>query len=468
MNQREIEILQIEESFKDILENQLQKENTEKRKIEIKNIKYVGEASWKDKINGKEISDNLFIVEKAITEINKEGKEEKKEIENLYLGERCIGGRIDNIPVYSFNFKESEPDKVEAVNKLLESISEKELNEYSMVKLENKQMAEILSKFLGKEIKPEEIEKELENMQKEDIEEIKNDKNKDKNEMTKKQTEKIKINGIQEANLNKLVDGKETLGKRLDLQGYDKLFVIHSEKIDEISGNNSKKNNTAYSIVGISKDGTAKRLDDEFQMDSSVGNNANKDQTKIRANSTATRDNRDTSVYTRKSNGVSIGCENDMGNINMFMYEKTREENENMGIQIETSKTPIIPIETKNIMNRNKGIYQKEKVQDEIEEHTEEGCNPKDVKDFDGEKTTGTHEHFDEAYIDMCVQEIFNFEDAEGEEKIKEVFTEEEVREKFLRELEKNKKNFTIEQIKENVKQEMNRDSEIYIKEHNR
>ena len=36
----------------------------------------------------------------------------------------------------------------------------------------------------------------------------------------------IKVNGIQETNLNKKVDGQESLGKRLDLEGYDKLYVI--------------------------------------------------------------------------------------------------------------------------------------------------------------------------------------------------------------------------------------------------
>ena len=77
-------------------------------------------------------------------------------------------------------------------------------------------------------------------------------------------------------------------------------------------------------------DGTAKVLNDEFEMDKTVGNNASREQTKVRADSTATRDNKDQSVYTRKSNGASIGCENDMGNVNMFLYQKTKEENENV------------------------------------------------------------------------------------------------------------------------------------------
>ena len=42
-------------------------------------------------------------------------------------------------------------------------------------------------------------------------------------------------------------------------------------------------------------------------------------------------------------------------------------------------------------MNKNKGVYQKDKVQNEIQEHTDHGCNPKDVKDFDGNENTETH-----------------------------------------------------------------------------
>ena len=59
-------------------------------------------------------------------------------------------------------------------------------------------------------------------MDENEIEELKKEKevekDKDENDLSKKQAEKIKVNGIQKADLNKKVDGKETLGKRLDLE----------------------------------------------------------------------------------------------------------------------------------------------------------------------------------------------------------------------------------------------------------
>ena len=216
-------------------------------------------------------------------------------------------------------------------------------------------------------------------------------------------------------------------------------------------------------MVGVKKDGQAKVLNDEFEIDKSVGNSANRMQSKIRANGTATRDNNDLSVYTRKSNGVSIGCENNRGSVDMFLYQKTLEENENVGIQIETSRTPVIKLETKKIMSKNKGLNQKEKVQDEIEEHTKQGCAPDDIKDFDGDERTFTHEHID---INYYVEDILNYENSEGEKKIEQLFTKQEVEDKLLRELKENSEKMTIEQIIQNVKEEMNQDAEIFLKEH--
>ncbi len=473
MNQKERKILKLEESFRDTIENDILTQQTENKKIKIKDIKFIGSAEWKDKINGQERADVVFIVEKEIIEKSEEGKERVSEQKSYYLGDKCVAGELGNGEIlYGETFAISEPDKMEAIKDLLEKTPEEEIENNSMNKLQTKEMAEVLSVYIGSPVAEEEVQKLMKDMDKQEIEEFseeqENQQEKEpeekKNKLNKKQTEKIKVNGIQKVDLNKKVDGKETLGKRLDLNGYENMYVVYSENVDEITSG-EKRNNTTYSLVGVKSDGTAKVLNDEFEMDNTVGNGATREQTKIRANSTATRDNKDMSVYTRKSNGMSIGCENDMGNVNMFLYQKTIEENENVGIQIETSQTPVIPIETREIMNRNKGMYQKEKVQDEIQEHTDEGCMPKDVKDFDGDVNTETHEHFDSEYF---VQEILNYENEQGEKQIKEVFTENEVRDKLLRELKENEDKLPQEQIIENVKKEINLDAENLEREHKR
>ena len=68
--------------------------------------------------------------------------------------------------------------------------------------------------------------------------------------------------------------------------------------------------------------------------------------------------------------------------------------------------------------------------------------------------------------MEDIVLEIYNYENEEGEEKIKELFTEDEVKDKFLRELKENEENISLEQIIENVKKEMNEDAEVFTREH--
>lgn len=466
MKQKEKEILRIQQNFKDSLEKELFKQQKENVIIEIKDIKLVGKAIWYDKVNGKSLFENVFIVEKQVRKIEDKGNERIIEQKNYYLGDKCIAGAIvDDQLIYSENFKNFESDKMKAVNDLLDRTSERKIESNSMNNLQRKELEEVLSAYLGRKVPGEEVQKMLQEMDETEIDELKKQKSKDENDLSKKQIENIKVNGIQKADLNKLVDGKETLGKRLDLQQYDSLYIVYSDKIDDIAAG-TKKNNTTYSLVGMTKNGEARVLNDEFEMDKTVGNNASKEQTKIRANNTATIDNNDLSVYTRKSNGMSIGCENNQGNVDIFLYQKTLEKNENVGIQVETCKTPIIPLETKEIMNRNKGIYQRDNVQGEIEEHIEQGCTPKDVKDFDGRDDTETHEHYSKEILNDYIMEIFNYENKNGEEKIKEVFTKNEIKDKLLRELRDNSDKIDIKQVVENIKEEMNQDAEIFAREH--
>lgn len=472
MNQKERKILKLEESFRDTIENDILKQQTENKKIKIKDIKFVGSAEWKDKINGQERADVVFIVEKEIIEKSEDGKERVTEQKSYYLGDKCVAGELGNGEIlYGETFAISEPDKMEAIKDLLERTPEEEIENNSINKLQIKEMAEVLSAYLGRTIKEEEVQKILEDMNKEELEELSEEKEqenvgkeKKKNELSEKQAEKIKVNGIQRADLSQNVDGIETLGKRLDLYGYQYIYVVYSENVNEINPN-AKRNDTTYSLIGMKNDGTAKVLNDEFEMDSSVGNNASKVQTRINADGTATRDSKDSSVFVRKSNGMTIGCRNDGGIVMMSLGQKTIEENEITSTEIRTSQTGYIPIQTREIFNRNKGVRQIDKIQDEVKEHTDEGCTPKDVKDFGGDENTETHEHFDLEYF---VQEILNYENEQGEEQIKEVFTESEVRDKLLRELKENGDKLPQEQIIENVKKEMNLDAENLEREHKR
>ena len=462
MNKKERDILKLEESFKDIVENEIAKHQSDDKMVNIEDIKFVGQAIWKDEINGKDVSDYVFIVEKDIIEtMEKSGMERITKQKSYYLGDRCVAATLgDDELIYGNSFLVSEPNKMKAISELIETTPEEQIENNSLNRLKSKEMAEVLSAYLGKDVKEDEAYKILKDMNDkeiEDIKELKENENEDESkELSSKQIEKVKVNDIQRIKLNQRVDGVEELGKRLDLEGYSDIYVVYSERVRDIKADENI-NNTTYSLVGMRNDGTAKVLSDEFEMDKSVGNNAGRMQTKIRADGTATRDNKDNSVFTRKSNGMTIGCENDMGTVRVSLGQKTFQENENTEIELQTFNTGRIPVETKEVFQRNKGIYQIDKIQNEVEHHTEQGCEPNDEKDFDGNEDTGTHAHID---IDEYVERILNYENKNGDEKIKDVFTPKEVKDKLLKELSENEDGLTVEQVVSNVESEMNLDAE--------
>ena len=473
MNEKEKEILLFEEYLKEKIEKELEvQEAGTNKKTTVKDIKLVGNIEWADKINGQKLTENVFEVETEIKEIDDEGKERSVIETDYYLGDKCVGGTrgFDQV-IFADTFRNSEPEKIKAIEELLERVNEKEKEEYSLNRLHRKELAEVLSAKYGREVSEEEVEKLIEEMNKEEIEELKEenesdekeeleerkdkreDKEKEEKKLTKKQAEKITIGAVQKADLNKKVDGVETLGQRLDLTGYDSLYVVYTDKVDEVTPG-AKKERTTYSLVGMTHNGDAKVLDDEFEIDSSVGSSGNREQTKIRSDNTATRDNKDSSVFKRKTNGMSIGCENNQGRIDMFLYQKTKEENENVGIQIETSNIAPMNRETQRLMSRRNGNRQIDRIQDEVKEHTDEGHEPENIKYYDGDAETGIDEHVID--IDRIIEDVFNYE----------VFTKDEVKEKLEREIKENIETLSLDQIIENVKNEMNLDAETFEREH--
>ena len=173
MNQKEREVLKVEESFKDIVENDISKKQTKNKKVEIKDIKLVGKATWKDKVNGKDISDYVFIVDKKITEIDENGKERITEQKSYYLGNKCIAGTLGNEElVYNDMFANSEPDKMKSINDLLDTTSEEEIENNSMSKLQMKEMSDVLTAHFGRKISEKEVQNLLENMDEQELEEL--------------------------------------------------------------------------------------------------------------------------------------------------------------------------------------------------------------------------------------------------------------------------------------------------------
>ena len=70
-------------------------------------------------------------------------------------------------------FANSEPDKVKAINELLGSTPEEEIEKNSMNRLQNKELSEVLTAHFGRKISEEEVQKLLEDMNEQELEELK-------------------------------------------------------------------------------------------------------------------------------------------------------------------------------------------------------------------------------------------------------------------------------------------------------
>ena len=98
----------------------------------------------------------------------------------------------------------------------------------------------------------------------------------------------------------------------------------------------------------------------------------------------------------------------------------------------------------KAAMGDREGVYESKNSYEEAQKHEEVGEDPEDLtyKEIDGEPDTG-HTHFSEDQFEKCVEELMDDGD------INEVFTENEVRERLVKNiLGKNSENIDIEDIK--------------------
>ena len=234
MREIDKEILKIELDFKDTLNNEIAQ--SKQSETEIKDIIYVGDIEWKDRINGNNLSEKLFIVKKEITLKNEKGEEvEKKTVNNYYLGDKCIGGFMDvKSPIFNQYIETAEPEKIKKVKELLQNTPIEELENKSMDKLQ-KQYIKELSEKLGipeEEIMQiDEVDLDEELPTEEEVQETLNTKEaKDTKQKRIGNEELEKLDIREETKLNQEIKG-ETLGQKL---GLDKAGIHDGEKLVRI------------------------------------------------------------------------------------------------------------------------------------------------------------------------------------------------------------------------------------------
>ena len=387
------------------IENQIKYLDSDHQKyFKVLNVNYIGNLEIKDKEDKSkkaifllteqtiDKNDNIVIIEKYYTEDFK-----------FLAGDN----KSDGIHQFMLN-KEltDDPDLLDSLNSLR---GEKE-SEIDLQEVERNELEEI-AKALGID------EKDIKNMSQMDlaqeIEDKQEDENKDnredkeenskEQELDEEETKKI-VNPKQEMKINTKVDNKKTLGQALGLNPseYTKIAIVYSEKLNEIDKKDGNTNNTRYSFVAIRKDGTAKTINDKLEIDHISGNNSYRDAIKIDADKTARKDDKTRSRYKIKGKEEYLSVENGQyGELKAYYGKgKTREKNETVETQLETTNVKRTPIELRNLQASYKGNRNTDKMAEEANQHFEKYKEKKvGIKSVDGDEKTKEHIHDEERTI---------------------------------------------------------------------
>ncbi len=440
------------------LRDSIETKDNKNEKTTTLDIIYLGEIQWNDKVNNSERYESLYIVKKQIKEINKEGKEEVRLVNNYYLGDKCIGAYLKEEPYFTSTLEE---DKLQAVKSLLDKNEKEQVQGISLVALEEEQLdiiTEEMSKKYGIKLKKEDIKAMAEVELEEKLEKQENGKK----ELNKEETNKI-ISDKQQIKADTKIDDKKTIGQALDLNTteYSKVAIVYSDKLNEIADNpNDAKNSTRYSFVAIRKDGTAQIINDKLEIDASSGNNSNKEAIKVDANKTARKDNKTLSRYKIAGKDEYLSVENGQyGEVKAYYGKgKTKDGNMNVETQLETTNVRPTSRQLRELQADKKGIYKTENMAKEANEHfdnhNEESIG---INAVDGDENTVDKQDVDEiqdGYIQNIVNELMQVEE------IDEVFTRREIEERTVKFFEKQNNITNMKELKEQLKNDIQFDAE--------
>ena len=248
---------------------------------------------------------------------------------------------------------------------------------------------------LAQIIEDKELEKEEENEQQDDEAQVISEENAEKLG--------IKGNGMNSAKLDVQIDTKgNTLGKELNLEEYESILVVHSYKLAELNdskGESGKTNNMRFGLVGKKKDGTLETIP-ESKLRPYRG--ANRQVTQINDREEVEVKNEDCIFEVPNSHKRIAINQKDPYGIPEIYYGKSDKENSGnimQSVQDERDGTQKKDVEVRALFNANKGEYQIDKMQDEVEGHIKNGCDDLDKDEIDGDKNTGHQHNYDDIVI---------------------------------------------------------------------
>lgn len=480
MNREKNELLQEELKFRDDLNNQFKQKETPDKSSYVKDIIFVGDVKWNDKVNGNELSEKLYIVR-----INKVTRDENGELQvdtinNYYLGDKCIGGYIDDKdPQFYKVFEYSEPDKVAQIKNLLENTLDRQLEEQSMSKLLEERKQEI-AKALG--INPDEIDNideidldtKIPDLNKEGRSE--NDEeleNKDRDEddsqrISESQTEKLKVK--EETKLGQFIQG-ESLGQKL---GLEKIGITDGVKLARVSTSSlaSQKDididkNAIDTFVVIRANGEAVVLgEDILRLNTREGTNpTQRNLTVDNDEGKVDKEVNTTSYEIVNGNGrefLNVGYDEFTGReIKYSTYSD--QYGQYVDFELETQKTWMQDSDVREFMNDRPDRYQADHMLEKNAEHGK--CEEKDITVIDNDKDNDDHPSHDKFDMQYCIDAILE------NEEIAEIYNSRDVQKEILNKISEDKnKKYTNDMVIEEVSTELEERAKYEIERasHNR
>lgn len=386
----------------------------------------------------EELKKHFFRIIEDLQPINDENQKceifyEYGEVPEL-IGVRTPETRNEIIPIGFDGDKKQEWDiQKESLEKCLE---------------EREKQLKAIAKELG--IKDEEIESiseiDLEQKIKENIDEKeKNSEQKDdeSQKLSKEEVQQMGMTGINEVDLNAQVDTKgTTLRSVLKLDGYSKIMVVHSYKLAELAdseGNKGKINNIKFGLIAQKNDGTYETIP-ESKLTPYRGEN--REVTQISNREDVEVKKQDCMFEIPGTNKKLVIDQKDpYGIAEVYLSQTTKNNDGNMAqkLQDKYDGTQKTDVEVRALYNHNKGEYQADKMQDEMELHKEAGCEDLDIEEVNGDPEDG-HVHFnpENQYQKEAIEEIMRRGNVSREEA--EIKLEKQIQ---------NNEDITLEQAKE-------------------
>lgn len=422
-------------------------------KDKVLDVKYLGKIDWEEGIDGKTIKTEKEIYMLIEQKENEEG--ELVQIERYYTEDmEFLGGNNRNDGYDFIMLKEEFAEKDGLLEKL------QELDKDGILDLNNleQERLEEIAKALG--VKVEDLTKIDEIDVNQEIDEVEEELNQeeDKEEITEDEVKGLNIK--EETSANTYLKGN-TLANKLGLEKEGIQNVVKIARVTTTSLNRvtENKNHNQDAFVAVQANGKAVVLGENIlKQDTRSGLNPTKEQTTINNDGGVDKETVTSSYLIVNGNGqeyLQVGNDESSGKEIKYSI-KSRQTSEFVATELATQRTLPQESNVRRFLNdRNAGVYEADEILKRDKEHGE--CEEKDVTVIDNDKDNDSHKHFEveKEYIDKCVKDIME------DETVNDIFTDREIREKLIRDIQNHSQELSIEEIVENSKNELQQDAEM-------